>query len=71
MDGEIPGQQDAFRAAPFFVGPSIGARWHRDGADLALGLARRSRAPTLKERFSEAFGARPELLAVAPISTWS
>ena len=70
LDGEIPGLESAFAAAPLAIGPSVGLRWKADRIDMTLGVARRSRAPTLKERFSEAMGAMVPNLDLAQESAW-
>ena len=68
-DGEVPAEGD-FAPAPFALGPSFGAGWHTRIADLDVGVARRTRAPTLKERFSTAFGLRVPNLDLGPESAW-
>ncbi|MFH1465796.1 MAG: TonB-dependent receptor plug domain-containing protein [Pseudomonadota bacterium] len=71
LDAEIPGQGTAFAPAPLFLGPSLGVEIHPgDRLHTSLGVARRARAPTLKERFSEGMGYREPNLELGPERAW-
>jgi iron complex outermembrane receptor protein len=71
LDAELPGQGTTFAPAPLFLGPSLGVKIRPvRPLDTSLGVARRSRAPTLKERFSEGMGYREPNLALGPESAW-
>lgn len=70
VDGELPGQEGAFEPAPFTAGPSLGLGLDLGRVELALGGARRSRAPTLKERFSSSFGTKQPNLELGPETAW-
>lgn len=71
LDVEVPAEEgQPFQAAPLSVSPSLGAGYDGEVLDLSAGVARRARAPTLKERFSSAMGDRLVNLELAPEHAW-
>jgi iron complex outermembrane receptor protein len=71
LDTEIPGEGVADRQAAFGWGPLASVRWEPvDGLSFRATGARRTRFPTLKERFSQAFGFRKPNPDLGPEAAW-
>lgn len=72
FDVEAPGQVPAVKANPTWdAGPLVSARYGtRDRLLVRLTVARRTRFPSLKERFSYGLGARDPNPDLAPESAW-
>ena len=68
---DLPRQGSGLEAPPAFVGPVAGLRLRgSEWLEAALGVSRRCRFPTLKERFSSAMGYRVPNLELEPERAW-
>jgi iron complex outermembrane receptor protein len=71
LQAELPRQVDPESPRPaWFVGPLLGYGWQGRLLELHATVARRARFPTLRERFSAAFGRRTPNPALGPESAW-
>lgn len=72
LQSDLPGRVESESARPtWFIGPLLGYGWQGRRLSLHVIAARRARFPSLRERFSSAFGRRTPNPTLGPESAWS